>query len=65
MTPGMAYPLTDRISRIPPSYTATAGISYRHPSGLYGRIDMRAKGETSFYDDANRTFVEEDAYAVF
>jgi len=48
-----------------PSYTATAGISYRHPSGLYGRIDMRAKGETSFYDDANRTFVEEDAYAVF
>jgi iron complex outermembrane receptor protein len=48
-----------------PSYTANAGISYRHPSGLYGRIDMRAKGETSFYNDADRTFVEEGAYTVF
>lgn len=48
-----------------PSYTATAGVSYRHPSGLYGRIDMRAAGAMSFYDDANKTFVEEDAYAVF
>ena len=48
-----------------PSYTATAGVSYRHPSGLYGRVDMRAKGETAFYDDGNKTFVREDAYAVF
>jgi iron complex outermembrane receptor protein len=48
-----------------PSYTATAGVSYRHPSGLYGRIDMKAKGETSFYDDANKTFVQEGAYTVF
>nr|WP_320191249.1 TonB-dependent receptor [uncultured Desulfobacter sp.] len=48
-----------------PSYTATAGVSYRHPSGLYGRIDMRAKGETAFYDDADKTFVREGAYTVF
>ena len=48
-----------------PSYTATAGVAYRHPSGLYGRVDMRAAGETSFYDDANKSFVKDDAYAVF
>lgn len=47
-----------------PSYTATAGISYRHPSGLYGRFDMRASGATSYFDDANDSFVEDDAYAV-
>ena len=45
-----------------PSYTVTAGVSYKHPSGLYGRVDMRAVGETSF-DNAN--LYEEDAYAVF
>ena len=45
-----------------PSYTATAGVSYKHPSGLYGRVDMRAVGETSF-DEAN--LYEEDAYVVF
>ena len=44
-----------------PSYTATAGVSYKHPSGLYGRVDMRAAGERSF-DNAN--LYEEDAYAV-
>ena len=48
-----------------PSYTATFGVGYRHPSGVYGRIDMRAKGETAFYNDADKTFVKEDAYAVF
>ena len=47
-----------------PSYTATAGISYRHPGGLYGRVDMRASGETSYFDDANDGFVEDDAYAL-
>nr|WP_321403016.1 TonB-dependent receptor [uncultured Desulfobacter sp.] len=30
-----------------------------------GCIDMRSKGETAFYDDADKTFVKEDAYAVF
>jgi len=48
-----------------PSYTATAGISYRHPSGLYGRVDMRAADAISFFDDTNNGFVEDDAYAVF
>ncbi len=48
-----------------PSYTATAGVAYRHPGGLYGRIDMRAAGEISIFDDGNNSFVREDAYAVF
>ncbi|WP_320042562.1 TonB-dependent receptor [uncultured Desulfobacter sp.] len=48
-----------------PSYTATASVSYRHPSGLYGRIDIRAADEISFFDDANDGFVEEDAYVTF
>jgi len=47
-----------------PSYTATAGISYKHPGGLYGRVDMRAVGGYSLYDNSGRTFVEEDAYAL-
>jgi iron complex outermembrane receptor protein len=47
-----------------PSYTTTAGVSYKHPGGLYGRVDMRAVGEFSLYDNSGRTFVQEDAYAV-
>lgn len=45
-----------------PSYTATAGVSYKHPSGLYGRVDMRAVGETAF-DSAG--LYEGDSYAIF
>ncbi|WP_321418351.1 TonB-dependent receptor [uncultured Desulfobacter sp.] len=48
-----------------PSYTATAGVSYRHPNGLYGRVDMRAVGETAFYADSEKDFVKEDAYITF
>ena len=28
-------------------------------------MDLRATGETDFYDDANKTFVTEDAYITF
>jgi len=48
-----------------PSYTATAGVSYIHPSGLYGRVDMKAAGETSFYDGYDKDFVKEEAYVTF
>jgi len=44
---------------------ATAGVSYMHPNGLYGRVDMRAVGETSFYADAEKDFVKEDDYITF
>lgn len=48
-----------------PAYTATAGLFYTHPGGFYSRMDLRAAGETDFYDDANKTFVTEDAYITF
>jgi len=44
-----------------PSYTATAGVSYKHPGGLYGRVDMKAVGETSF---DNAGLYEGDDYVV-
>ena len=47
-----------------PAYTATAGISYAHPGGIYSRVDLKALGEVYFYDDANKRFVKEDAYTV-
>ena len=48
-----------------PEYTVTAGVAWRHPSGFYSLFDMRAAGETSFYNDSAKTFVNEDAYMVF
>ncbi|WP_020586639.1 TonB-dependent receptor [Desulfobacter curvatus] len=50
-----------------PSYTATAGVSYtQHPGqGFYGRVDMKAAGETYFYADYDKDFVKEDAYITF
>lgn len=48
-----------------PSYTATAGVSYMHPNGLYGRVDMRAVGKTAFYADSEKDFVKEDDYITF
>lgn len=48
-----------------PAYTVNAGISYAHPFGIYARVDMRAAGKTSFYDDANKQFVQEDEYVAF
>ncbi|WP_320043727.1 TonB-dependent receptor [uncultured Desulfobacter sp.] len=31
--------------KLTPSYTAMAGVSYKHPGGLYGRFDLKATGE--------------------
>ncbi|WP_151950189.1 TonB-dependent receptor [Aliarcobacter butzleri] len=36
-----------------PSYTANFGISYLANSGLYGRLDFNARGNTSYLDGAN------------
>ncbi len=44
-----------------PSYTAKVGIGYTHPSGLYGRVDVRAQGET-YYNPENT--LKADAYIV-
>ena len=45
-----------------PSYTVAAGVSYIHPRGFYSRVDIRAMGEVSFYDDYHKDFVDGDAY---
>ncbi|AOO66295.1 putative TonB-dependent receptor [Sulfurospirillum halorespirans DSM 13726] len=44
-----------------PSYTAKIGIGYTHPSGVYGRVDVRAQGET-YYNPENT--IKADAYIV-
>ncbi len=48
-----------------PAYTATAGVFWTHPRGIYSRVDMRAIGDVHFYDDCNKTFVKEDSYITF
>ncbi len=45
-----------------PAYTVNAGVSYAHPSGVYARVDIKAAGETSFYDNASYKFVKEEEY---
>ncbi|RBQ29166.1 TonB-dependent siderophore receptor [Aliarcobacter vitoriensis] len=36
-----------------PSYTASLGVSYLADSGFYGRVDLNARGNTSYSDGAN------------
>ncbi len=48
-----------------PDYTATAGVFWTHPRGIYSRVDMRAVGDVHFYDDVNKSFVKEDSYVTF
>ncbi len=45
-----------------PSYTANIGATYIHPKGFYSRVDLKATGETYFYNDINKSFDKEDAY---
>ncbi len=43
-----------------PQYSANLGIAYYHPSGIYGRIDTRAIGKTSYYGGGIQKMVEID-----
>lgn len=47
-----------------PSHTASLSIAYHHPSGYYGRVDVKNTGAVNFYDDANKKFVKEDGHTV-
>lgn len=47
-----------------PSYTASIGVAYHHPSGYYGRVDIKNTGSVNFYDDANKKLVKENGHAV-
>ena len=43
-----------------PRYTANVGIAYLNEEGLYGRVDLYARGETDFFDGANNQMVRAD-----
>ncbi|MCG3678808.1 TonB-dependent receptor [Aliarcobacter butzleri] len=47
-----------------PSYTANFGISYLANSGLYGRLDFNARGNTSYLDGANNSMIEADGAII-
>ncbi len=44
-----------------PRYTASIGLAYLQEKGLYGRLDIHAKGKTTFIDGANNdSLIEAD-----
>lgn len=47
-----------------PTYTATLGATYYHPTGFYARGDIRAQGALYFYDDLQKKFLKNDDYAI-
>ena len=47
-----------------PTHSLRAGVAYTHPSGFYGRADVRNFGKQYFYDDANKGFAKEDGYTL-
>ncbi len=47
-----------------PTHSLRGGVAYTHPSGFYGRVDVRNFGKQYFYDDANKDFAKEDGYTL-
>ncbi len=47
-----------------PQYTANLGIAYVADSGIYGRLDAYARGETNYFDGANNTMVTADGAII-
>ena len=47
-----------------PKYTANVGIAYVSDSGIYGRLDAFARGDTSYFDGANNTMVTADGAII-
>ncbi len=47
-----------------PSHTLRMSASYRHPSGLYGRADVRHVGNVNYYDTLAQTLQEADDYTL-
>ncbi|RBQ28320.1 TonB-dependent receptor, partial [Aliarcobacter vitoriensis] len=43
-----------------PNYTASLGISYLADSGLYGRVDLSARGTTYYYDAVKHEMLKDD-----
>jgi iron complex outermembrane receptor protein len=51
--------------RVPfsPEFTAALAAQYKHPTGLFARVEVRALGAT-FYDEANSGRLRQDSYAL-
>ena len=47
-----------------PRYTANLGIAYVSEEGIYGRFDIYARGETSYFDGANNKIVSADGAII-
>ncbi len=47
-----------------PAHNVRAGVSYVHPCGVYGRIDVKNQGSMYFSDDANKNFARQDGYTL-
>jgi len=47
-----------------PSHTASVTVSYKGISGLYGFINFKNQGDTSFYDNLNKKFIKNDGHSI-
>ncbi len=47
-----------------PNYSVLLSASYHHPSGLYGRADLRHVGDVYYYDGGIFKLLKEDPYTV-
>ena len=47
-----------------PAHNIRAGVSYTHPGGVYGRIDVTNQDKMYFADDTNRDFARQDGYTL-
>lgn len=47
-----------------PSHTASLGIAYYHPTGVYARTDIRNQGSTHFYDGKEKAFLKRDSFTL-
>ncbi|PIE70403.1 MAG: TonB-dependent siderophore receptor [Deltaproteobacteria bacterium] len=47
-----------------PNHSLRVSASYHHPSGLYGRADVRHVGNVYYYDDIAKAMQKADAYTL-
>ncbi len=47
-----------------PTHSLRLGVCYHHPTGLYGRLDVRNVGKVCYYDDVAKDIQEADGYTL-
>jgi iron complex outermembrane receptor protein len=55
--------VSDKHAPLVPEFNAGAALQYRHPRGLFGRIEFTAFGDT-FYDAANTSDFKQSSYGL-